>query len=262
MTSIERQVHLDAAPMTVAAALAASPWRAALTIEPVGAGTTVTIEASIEPVGLARSIEALALDELCRLKEDVSQQSRPNHPRTTTQHQQQHSKRRTTMTTLTRNVTIDGPVEKVWPALADFGGISTWNPNVKLSHLTSTEQAGEGITRECQLVPIGTVQERVTEWVEGRMLTVEIFEFKNVPAMRSAVAVFDLEPNGSQTNATMQLTYEVGLGAVGAGMNSMMMKRQFAKAVTGLLAGLKHYVETGNPVDRRSKIPTAAVTAA
>lgn len=166
------------------------------------------------------------------------------------------------MTTITRNVTIDAPSEQVWPALADFGGIATWNPNVKASRLTSTQETGAGITRECRLVPVGTVQERVTEWVDGQTMSVEIFEFKNVPAMRSAVAVFNLDARGPETVVQMQLSYEVGLGALGAGMNSMMMKRQFSKAATGLLAGLKHHIETGAPVDRTSTLPTAAVTAA
>ncbi len=165
------------------------------------------------------------------------------------------------MTTITRQVTIDASVEQVWPALADFGAVATWNPNVKASRLTSEEGSGIGITRECSLVPIGTIQERVTEWTEGRMMSIEIFDFKNVPAMRRAVAVIGLEPRNGKTLATVEMNYEVGLGALGAGMNSVMMKRQFTKSLTGLLAGLKHHIETGDSVDRRSNLPTAAVAA-
>lgn len=166
------------------------------------------------------------------------------------------------MTTISRQVTIDAPSEQVWPALADFGGISAWNPNVKTSSLTSVEQTGAGITRECQLVPMGTVQERVSEWVEGEMMSVEILEFKNVPAMRSTVAVFRLEPEGPRTTVRLDMTYEVGLGALGAGMNSMVMKRQFTKAATSMMAGLKLHVETGAAVDRTATLPTDAVIAA
>lgn len=166
------------------------------------------------------------------------------------------------MTTITRVVTIDATTEEVWPALADFGGISIWNPSVKASRLTSTIDEGEGMTRECELLPVGTVQERVTEWVEGRMMSIEIYQFKGIPAMRSSVAVLSLEPDGDRSVVRVDLTYEVGLGAIGAGMNSMMLKRQFAKTIAGLLAGLKLHVETGDPVDRKSNLPTAAVSAA
>lgn len=261
MSAIERQVHIDASPIRVAAALAHSPWRGALRIEPVGAGSRIVIEASIEPEALAQAVEVIALDEICglrtRLAGDATATGDEERTRTTNP-----STRRNTMTTITRHVTIDAPTEQVWSAIADFGAVAVWNPNVKASHLTSSETAGEGISRECQLLPVGTVQERVTEWIEGELMSIEIYEFKNVPAMRSANALLSLEPRGDRTMVQVQMTYEVGLGPVGAGMNSVMMKRQFTKAVTGLLAGLKHHVETGDHVDRGSKLPTAAVVAA
>ena len=163
------------------------------------------------------------------------------------------------MTTIERCVTIDASPEQVWPALADIGGISVWNPNVKASRLTSTQDGGTGTSRECQLTPMGTVQELVVEWNEGRMISIEIYEFKNVPAMRAALATFELEPSGDGTRVKMSMNYEVGLGAMGAGMNALMLKRQFASATTKLMAGLKLHVETGKPVDKGAKLPVKAV---
>lgn len=165
------------------------------------------------------------------------------------------------MTTIQRTVTIDATPEEVWPALADFGGIVTWNPGVKASKLTSAETEGLGISRECQLAPMGKVQERVTEWVENRRLSVEIYEFKNVPGMRSAVATFELEPVGDSTKVTLRMDYSVGLGPLGAGMNTMMLKRQFGTTANQMLAGLKVHVETGEPVGKKTKLPVAAVSA-
>ncbi len=165
------------------------------------------------------------------------------------------------MTTIERHVIIEAPAGQVWPALADFGGISAWNPNVRTSRLLSAKEQGPGTTRECQLTPLGTVKEQVSEWIEGRMLTIEIVEFKNVPAMRSAVAVIELVPLEAQTEVRMRMDYEVGLGPVGAGMNSVMMKRQFGRAVTTLLAGLKHHVETGQLIGGNRDVPKPAVAA-
>lgn len=166
------------------------------------------------------------------------------------------------MTTIKRSIIIDAPASDVWPAIADFGGIATWNPNVKTSKLTSTQTEGTDITRECQLAPMGTVQERVTEWIEGRLMSVEIFEFKNVPAMRSANATFELVPMGSQTKVNLQMDYQVGFGPVGAGMNAIMMKRQFQSAATKMVAGLKLHIETGAPVAKGAQLPTSAVSVA
>jgi uncharacterized membrane protein len=165
------------------------------------------------------------------------------------------------MTIIQRTVQIDASAEQIWPALANFGEIVTWNPGVKASKLTSEQTEGLGISRECQLAPMGTVQERVTEWIENRLLSVEIYEFKNVPAMRSAVASFELEPAGDSTKVTLRMDYSVGLGPIGAGMNAMMLKRQFGTTCSQMLAGLKVHVETGEPVGKITKLPVSAVSA-
>ncbi|MEM9133376.1 MAG: SRPBCC family protein [Actinomycetota bacterium] len=260
MTEIDRQVHVDAPPTDVARRLADSLWRGAITLHPRGAGTCVRIEAAVEPPALAAAIEAAALDEVCALRLAVAAEQRRRPPSIPT-HNPPHRMRRTTMTTIERTVTIDAPAAEVWPALADFGGIATWNPNLKASHLTSDRGEGDGITRECRLSPRGTIQERVTDWRPGQGMTIEIYEFENVPALRTGGARIDLEPMGDRTRVTMRLSYEVGLGALGAGMNSLMMKRQFGTSVNRLLAGLKHHVETGEAVATPRDLPSGAVSA-
>ncbi len=165
------------------------------------------------------------------------------------------------MTSIARSITVNAERRQVWAALADFGGIAAWNPGVKASKLTSTRTAGPDITRECQLAPMGTVQERVVEWIDERLLSIEIYEFKNVPGMRSALATFELTAVAEGTKVTMHMDYRVGLGPLGAGMNAMMMRRQFGAAATKLLAGLKLHVETGEPVGKGARLPISAVSA-
>lgn len=166
------------------------------------------------------------------------------------------------MTTLDLSIVVDAPNDRVWEVLADFGGVATWNPNVKRSKLTSTGDVGAGITRECVLAPMGTVQERVTEWSDGRLLGIEIFDHKNVPALRSAIGTFELTPQGDQTLVRMRFDYTVGLGAMGKGMNALGMKRSFTKSLGQLLAGLKYYAETGEPAEKKSQLQAAAVQSA
>ena len=55
------------------------------------------------------------------------------------------------MTTLTREVRINAPKEKVWDILADFGNIYLFNPGVPKSYLTSDQQVGVGTTRHCDV---------------------------------------------------------------------------------------------------------------
>ncbi len=74
---IDRQVCIDAAPIRVGVALAHSTWRSAMRIEPAGAGCRVLISAAATPDGVAQTIEALALAEVCaarsRLEADAGQ---------------------------------------------------------------------------------------------------------------------------------------------------------------------------------------------
>jgi len=253
---IARQVVVEGAPTEVAEKLATSRWKQALRIEPAGAGSRVIIDASASPPGVARAVEDDVLAEVCRIQRMFGRESRPTRTTTTTT---RTTTRSVTMTTIKRSVTIDAADDKVWAALADFGAISTWNPGVKTSALTSTAQTGIGITRQCQLAPTGTVDEVVTDWEEGRRLTVEITEFKGVPGMRSATAYFELAPGGAATEVKLRMDYAVGLGAIGAGMNAMVMRRQFGSAASRLLAGLKLHVESGLPVGRKDKLPLDAV---
>ncbi len=222
------------------------------------------IDAEIEPEALAESIEADLLATVCATKrrleragDQIQNPPKSNKPET------KKSKRKTSiMTTITRSVSIDAPSDEVWATLADFGNISVFNPSVKSSQLTSDHSGGLGATRECVLAPMGVVQERITDWEEGRSMSVEIYDRKMIPGLKSGVARIELAPRGEQTTVSVTMDYSVGLGPVGASMNAMGMRRMFGKALAGLVAGLKHHVETGETVTADTKIPVKAVSKA
>lgn len=254
-TAVERQVRIGAPPVRVAASLAASPWRGALRVEPAGAGSRVVLAARIEPEGLARAVEALAVDDLCRLK--ASFEHPPTDQPTEIKRNREETK---TVSELHLKTIIDAPKERVWAALADFGGVSVWNPSVKQSALTSEATEGVGISRECQLAPMGTVRERVTEWDPGRLMSIEIYENDNLPGFRGGQATLGLTERGpDRTEVTCHMDYSIGLGLLGATMNAVGMRRLFTRSLTQLLAGLKYHVETGRPVDGSVDLPLDAV---
>ena len=66
--SIEREVYIDAAPMTVEQALAECRWHAALSVTPEGAGTRVRIVASADPAAIAGALETTMLEAVCAVK--------------------------------------------------------------------------------------------------------------------------------------------------------------------------------------------------
>ncbi|MEM9465397.1 MAG: hypothetical protein AAGA90_08475 [Actinomycetota bacterium] len=71
MSTIEREVFIQAPPATVAAALQGSHWSTAITVRPEGAGARVRIRAAAHPEPVAEALEAAMLDDVCAVKRRV-----------------------------------------------------------------------------------------------------------------------------------------------------------------------------------------------
>ena len=163
------------------------------------------------------------------------------------------------MARLTREVRIKAPQEKVWQILADFGGIYIFNPNVPHSYSTSEENGGVDATRHCDLAPFGSVEERILEWKEGEGYTLEIYASEKTPPFKKATASIYLREEGGDTIAEGTIDYTLKFGPVGMVMDQFMAKPNFSKAWSRLFAGLKHYAETGEPVDAKTQLNLTSV---
>ena len=164
------------------------------------------------------------------------------------------------MSTVKREVRIDAPYEKVWSTMANFGDIYTYNPGVPHSYLTSEQETGVGTTRHCDLAFAGaSIEERILEWNEGDSYTLEIFDGKKLPPVEYIRVTLAARPHGEGAIASTYMEYKLKYGPVGALMDRLMVHRQMAQGMEGLLAGLKFYSETGQPVDSPKEINTAAV---
>ncbi|MCP3975857.1 MAG: hypothetical protein GY720_15355 [bacterium] len=83
---------------------------------------------------------------------------------------------------------------------------------------------------------------------------VEIYEGKMVPPTKIQTGRVSAFADGEGTVARMELNYEMKGGILGKAMDSGMLRNQFSKAGRGLLAGLKHYIETGEEVTHPREI--------
>ena len=90
------------------------------------------------------------------------------------------------MTHLSSEIRIKAPKEKVWAILADLGGIQNFHPGVKKSYYTSETKEGLGASRVCELIPMGKIEESVTEWREGEEMTLAIFPKEKAPLFQTA----------------------------------------------------------------------------
>ena len=162
------------------------------------------------------------------------------------------------MTTHNREVWIDAPKEKVWEVLADFGNIYQFNPIIPTSYLTSEQEQGVGTTRHCDFSG-GSIEERIIEWTEGQSMQIEIYDGQNSPPFKTAVATITVEEKDGGTLVKGSLNYEMKYGPVGALMDKMMVTPRFGQGWSGLFAGLKKYIETGETIPSLKAVNLDAV---
>ena len=156
------------------------------------------------------------------------------------------------MTHIDSEIRINAPREKVWDILADFGRVVNYNPNISDSHSTSKNSGGSGATRHCDVLPMGSVEERITDWKEGEGYGIEIFDGKKVAPFKHALGHLKVRGEGNQTVASISFDYQLKYGPVGWLMNGLVVKSQFKKALPSLLEGLKFYAETGQQATREA----------
>ncbi len=151
------------------------------------------------------------------------------------------------MTHIKKSICIKASKDKVWELLADFGNIVKFNPGLRNSYSTSSQKGGLGASRHCDLLPMGSVEERITEWEDGEKMLIQIFDGKGIPPLDfdNTKAYFTLQEEGTDTIVNMDFSYRLRYGFIGELMNNMMVKPQFKKALPGILKGLKYYAENG-----------------
>lgn len=154
------------------------------------------------------------------------------------------------MSTIRSEVAIHASKEKVWEVLGQYGEIYRYAPSIRVSRLTSSQQEGEGTSRQCDLIPMGTTLERVTEWRAGEGYTFTIDGGKFVPPFRSNTATYKLTEEGEMTVVTFRFDYRLKYSPIGFLMDKLMFGPQLSKGLPRILTGLKHFVETGEEVDQ------------
>jgi uncharacterized protein YndB with AHSA1/START domain len=128
---------------------------------------------------------------------------------------------------------IDAPVERVWAVLDDFGDIQRWNPGVTASQLTTEGAVGTGSERVCELKPVGTIKERITQYEPGERMTIHIYEMSKLP-LKEGIADFSLASKNGGTEVTIDYRYTASVRLM-----DPFMKKPLTKGLGGLLKGLE-----------------------
>ena len=145
------------------------------------------------------------------------------------------------MSSLTRDIQIDAPREKVWATLAVIGSVQDYSPGVVKSFYTSDIEEGVGASRHCDLLPRGTVEERIVNWRDGEQYSIEIYDGTEIKY--AGVAHFTLKRGGEVTTVTQTMDYRPTEDPTSA-LGSRSMEAVVGKVIEGNLVGLRHFVET------------------
>ncbi|MFT5512209.1 MAG: ligand-binding SRPBCC domain-containing protein [Bacteroidia bacterium] len=165
------------------------------------------------------------------------------------------------MTTISREIEVNGSKEEVWKAIANFGDICHGSPTILKSHVTSDQRQGVGATRHCDFSMMGaTAEERITAWKDGESLSIEVYELKKMPGIKKMKADFSVRTENDKTLLRADLTYEMKNGFFDL-MNNWMMKSMNVKNWNSVLAGHKKYIETGERVVEKTVLDLNQVVA-
>ena len=160
-----------------------------------------------------------------------------------------------------KHITINAPRLEVWSAIADIGAIARFAPTITESYIIGNETGGIGARRFCRHKLMGGIEEEVVAWEEGRLQKLAVTAGVPAPA-RNVAGTYELvDTADGRTDLRLSIEFEMGWGPVGRLMKPMMglmLKRDLTLG----LAGLKHFVENGEPVPSQGRdLPLDAVAA-
>lgn len=166
------------------------------------------------------------------------------------------------MSKISKTLSIQARHDRVWEALADYQNIHRFHPSVETVDQLSSEDRGVGAVRRCNFYDGTSIVEQITDWQEGRSLTVELSEF-NFP-FKAAKARISARPDGDdRTEVTFEMEIAPKYGPLGWLMTNVMMRPMMKGMFGKILAGLELHARTGElvgkdgaPADRR--LPSSA----
>ncbi len=109
-------------------------------------------------------------------------------------------------------------------------------------------------------VPGASIEERIVDWPNGQSYRAEIYDGVRNP-FATAFATPSVNPLAEGHGLTVRMSTEwKAKGGVLGALLDRGLRAQNRKAITGVLAGLKHHVEAGDSVAASQRVDTTSVS--
>ncbi len=142
---------------------------------------------------------------------------------------------------------IHATAEAVWEVLRDVTTIARFHSAIASVDLLTQSPTGLHAARRCNFRDGTSVREDVTELEEQHRLRFELSEF--AMPMKRLQAEFRLAPGApGSTEVTFEIFFEPKFGPLGKMLGALAIRGQLVKVGNKLLAGLDHYLMTGESV--------------
>ncbi len=151
------------------------------------------------------------------------------------------------MISISKEFIINQPEEKVWEVISNFGEIYRYHPEVVQSYLVSENTRGFGAVRKCVFNDGGSAIEKVIEWEEGSLVTVELSEM-SMPLQSASgfTRVKSIDLTSSQVTIGMKYIFKYGL--LGFFIGRFVMKPMLGKMFEKAARSIEHYISYGEKV--------------
>jgi len=146
------------------------------------------------------------------------------------------------MRILANEVTIHGPIEKIWAALTNTEALELYDPTVRKSTAISSEKSGPGAKRRVEMTDgKNWFEEKVTVFKPNEALTYELTAC-SFPVERLSHH-YSFEISNGHVKVKQVMRYQVKFGLFGKLLDALMIRKQSDKGIKKFMAGLKSYVE-------------------
>ena len=139
------------------------------------------------------------------------------------------------------------PTSSVWALFADFPNLASHWRGLRATRAIGDQTSGVGARRRVDLKPIGSMDETVTVWEDGRRIDTQNQPSASVP-IRLAESTLTLEPDDDGTLATFDYRYIPRGGRLGR-LTGPLIDKMLTATFTDMLAAADD-AGSGNGTER------------